>query len=256
MHTLEPLTRLLCGGIYQIECISSGRIYIGRTIHFGRRLNWHKRELNEKIHHNIFLQRAWNKHGEENFRFSILEIVPLNEDIIKREQKWLDKLRPFDFEKTFNISEEANGFISEQSSLKNIQNWQNLVYREKMLEQLRQANLSYKRKLKNDEKFRQNVYKTLKKASKTFTPKRREADRIRGKKLGNLVAVRIEENPLIRETYAENMRRVRTNLTFAELSKAGKKRAKITNKILAGFSKEKRSEIARKGWETRRKSKE
>ena len=62
-------------GIYQIKSKSTGRYYVGSSINIFKRIKRHKYDLNNNSHHNIFLQRAWMKYGQEDFEFNILEIV-------------------------------------------------------------------------------------------------------------------------------------------------------------------------------------
>jgi group I intron endonuclease len=68
---MEKLPRT--SGIYTITNIINNKIYIGYTINFLQRWSVHKHELKRNIHHNIHLQNAWNKYGEEAFEFEILE---------------------------------------------------------------------------------------------------------------------------------------------------------------------------------------
>jgi len=62
------------GCIYKIKNLINGKVYIGQTI-----LTPHKRYLKHKSllknnkHFNNYLQNSWNKHGEENFSFTIIE---------------------------------------------------------------------------------------------------------------------------------------------------------------------------------------
>lgn len=50
--------------------------------------------MRKNKHHSIKLQRAWNKHGEQNFEFEILELV-LPDILLDIENKYLKKLKPF-----------------------------------------------------------------------------------------------------------------------------------------------------------------
>jgi len=63
-------------GVYEIRNIINNKVYIGSTImSFHRRWDHHRSLLRANTHKNVHLQRAWNKHGEENFIFNVLEIV-------------------------------------------------------------------------------------------------------------------------------------------------------------------------------------
>lgn len=62
----------LCG-IYCIKNIITNQYYIGQSVDIRKRWNQHKSELSRNIHCNIYLQRAWNKYGEENFSFQLLK---------------------------------------------------------------------------------------------------------------------------------------------------------------------------------------
>lgn len=61
--------------IYQIRNKINNKIYIGSTNNVRKRWNNHRSKLNNNIHENQYLQKAWNKYGEINFQFSIIEEV-------------------------------------------------------------------------------------------------------------------------------------------------------------------------------------
>lgn len=79
-------------GIYKIEHIASGKIYVGSAVNFRIRWNDHKKSLRKNKHHNRKLQCAWNKYGEPAFAFSIIEHVHDKQRLIEREQFWIDEL--------------------------------------------------------------------------------------------------------------------------------------------------------------------
>lgn len=64
----------LCG-IYCIENLINGKRYIGQSKDIHRRWGGHISKLRNNRHKNEKLQNAWNKYGESNFHFNIIEIV-------------------------------------------------------------------------------------------------------------------------------------------------------------------------------------
>lgn len=77
-----------------------------------RRWYEHRDELVKGVHHSPRLQNAWNKYGEESFVF-VVEEQCLNDvtpqQLLDREQWYLDTLKPWDDEIGYNISKEASG---------------------------------------------------------------------------------------------------------------------------------------------------
>lgn len=62
-------------GIYRIKNVNNGKTYVGQSIDIRRRWRDHVRMLRAQRHDNIHLQRSWNKHGADAFRFEILCIA-------------------------------------------------------------------------------------------------------------------------------------------------------------------------------------
>jgi group I intron endonuclease len=85
-------------GVYKIEHLESGRIYIGSTHNLRKRWQAHQRGLCAGTHYNTKLQRAWNKYGATAFLFTVLEWLPPLQ-LRDREQVLIDRLKPF-----FNVS--------------------------------------------------------------------------------------------------------------------------------------------------------
>jgi predicted GIY-YIG superfamily endonuclease len=63
-------------GIYKIINKTNGKYYVGSSRNIEKRWNTHKRSLRKNNHHNEYLQRAWNKYGENAFDFVIVELIP------------------------------------------------------------------------------------------------------------------------------------------------------------------------------------
>lgn len=87
----EDLAR---AGIYAIVNQLGVFKYVGQTKN-GFRGRWqdHIRSLRKGTHFNPHLQSAWNKYGEANFKFVILEVCQICE-LDEKEQYWIDKLNP------------------------------------------------------------------------------------------------------------------------------------------------------------------
>lgn len=54
---------------YKIENIETNKFYYGSSKEVDRRIKRHKHDLRKNIHHCIYLQRAFNKYGENKFKF-------------------------------------------------------------------------------------------------------------------------------------------------------------------------------------------
>ena len=60
-------------GIYKIINIINNKCYVGSSINIISRWNQHKKDLKSNKHHSIKLQRSYNKYGENNFKYEIIE---------------------------------------------------------------------------------------------------------------------------------------------------------------------------------------
>lgn len=89
-------------GIYRIKNLINGKCYYGSSKNIEKRWSTHKRGLNTNTHINCILQRAWDKYGENNFIFEIIEECDIN-ILLETEQKYLD-LQP-----EYNIGVKSSG---------------------------------------------------------------------------------------------------------------------------------------------------
>lgn len=84
-------------GIYKITNLVNGKLYVGSATNLRKRIKSdHIRELRNNRHINKHLQNSWNKYGENNFEFEVIEEIQDKNKLIEREQYWIDQ---YDFEK-------------------------------------------------------------------------------------------------------------------------------------------------------------
>lgn len=91
--------------VYKVTCLSNGRFYIGSSVNIRKRWSGHKNFLRKGIHDNAHLQRAWDKYGEDQFKFEIVEECSTNV-LLEREQFYIDSLNP-----EFNIAPIAGSVL-------------------------------------------------------------------------------------------------------------------------------------------------
>jgi len=77
-------------GVYKIENIVNGKLYIGSSENITRRWWDHIHLLNKNSHHSSSLQKDWSEYGVSAFIFNVLELCV--ETRLDREQWYLDTL--------------------------------------------------------------------------------------------------------------------------------------------------------------------
>jgi group I intron endonuclease len=90
-------------GIYCIENLIDGKKYIGQSVNLYKRINEHLRVLRKNQSQCEILQHAWNKYGEENFKFWIVEECFIDK-LDEREIFWIKELHSQRDEWGYNIS--------------------------------------------------------------------------------------------------------------------------------------------------------
>lgn len=87
---MDKITKeLKVSGIYCIENITNHKTYIGSSKNIYQRLLKHFALLRHNKHQNAHLQNAWNKYGENSFRWFILELCD-SEELTEKEQYCID----------------------------------------------------------------------------------------------------------------------------------------------------------------------
>jgi len=98
-------------GIYKITNKTNGIYYLGSSNNiFGPHGRWaeHINLLRRKVHDNEYLQRAWDKYGENSFKFTVIEFVEPDK-LLEVEQSYLSYLKPVRREVCYNLSFSACG---------------------------------------------------------------------------------------------------------------------------------------------------
>lgn len=98
-------------GVYKITNTINGKFYIGSSGDIETRWTTHINSLNRGNHHSKHLQRSWNKYGSLFFIFSIIEKIEISEQLIIREQHYLDVLLPWNRLIGYNISPTAGSCL-------------------------------------------------------------------------------------------------------------------------------------------------
>lgn len=94
-------------GIYGIHNMINNHIYVGKTgMNFGDRWDSHRALLRSNKHFNKYLQNAWNKYGEENFEFIIIEECSV-EELNDKEQYYIKMHREQNL--SYNLADGGEG---------------------------------------------------------------------------------------------------------------------------------------------------
>ncbi len=98
--------------VYSITNKLNQKIYIGSSSNYVKRFHDHIKALKENTHYNFHLRSSWNKYGEDNFVFDVVELLPSDytkEEQFAQEQVYLDKFKSYERNLGYNISKIAFG---------------------------------------------------------------------------------------------------------------------------------------------------
>lgn len=120
-------------GIYSIKNLTTGKRYIGKSQAIRNRWYQHRTDLRCNRHFNIYLQNAWNKYGEKDFKFEVLERCTKDE-LKEREIYWVGVYQSLDKGKGYNLVDESKvaqipNKLSPRKSILKIDN-KNIVVKE------------------------------------------------------------------------------------------------------------------------------
>lgn len=115
---------LKISGIYCIINIKNSKKYIGSSKNIRQRLWSHRAELRHGKHENPYLQASWNKYGEDNFDFYILENCQ-EQLLLQREQWYINTIKP-----EYNINLDTQRPPCDKSSRQKQSNTRKRLYAE------------------------------------------------------------------------------------------------------------------------------
>lgn len=126
-------------GIYRIVHNETGRAYIGSAKDIQNRWKRHIYLLNKGHHHNPHLQAAWNKYGPDAFRFEVIEIVEGRDNLIIREQYYIDTRLAENGSYEFNAAPKAEAPYRDKLTLEHIAKMSKALKGKKRTQALRDA---------------------------------------------------------------------------------------------------------------------
>ena len=130
-------------GVYQIINTINSNQYIGSSVNLKRRKNEHFNLLRKNKHNNKHLQNSYNKYGEENFLFVILEICEKIK-CVEIEQIHINKHKPI-----FNINPTAGNSLG-------------IKHSNETIEKIRNSKIGKKKTEETKEKIRNSINKLIK----------------------------------------------------------------------------------------------
>ena len=92
---------VICGK-NSIEKKINHKKYIGQSVNVEHRWYCHRSDLKNKKHDNDYLQKSWNKYGEENFQFRVLEQCP-RDMLNEKERYYIDLYNTMNRDYGYNL---------------------------------------------------------------------------------------------------------------------------------------------------------
>lgn len=98
-------------GIYAIRNVVNGKVYVGSAVNLRIRWKNHRNGLIKQTHHNRHLQGAFNKYGESNLQFIVLEFVSDVNSLVNREQVHIDSHQAANKKYGYNLAPTAGNCL-------------------------------------------------------------------------------------------------------------------------------------------------
>ena len=107
-------------GIYKILNKTNNKVYVGSSVNISNRQYKHFWMLKKGIHDNIYLQKSFNKNGDDNFTFEILEYCE-EKDLILRENHYINEYKSNEMDFGYNlalVSDSRRNIVSDVVKMK------------------------------------------------------------------------------------------------------------------------------------------
>lgn len=99
-------------GVYKIINLINNKLYVGSSSNLRKRERDHFTELERGVHKNKHLQSAYKLYNKDSFKFELIENC-INDELIKREQFWIDQ---YDFDQLYNMCPIAGSHLGRKNS--------------------------------------------------------------------------------------------------------------------------------------------
>lgn len=103
-------------GIYYILNITNNKVYIGQSKNIVARLKEHKRDLKAFRHINWHLQKSYEKYGDSNFEYGVLEFCDIDK-LDEKEIHYIKSLGSMNRYKGYNLKDGGSRTIFSQETL-------------------------------------------------------------------------------------------------------------------------------------------
>ena len=106
-------------GIYKIQNKVTDKVYIGKSVNIEKRWIQHRCHLNNNVHANDYLQKAWNKYGKNGFNFSVL--CECEESVLdEKEIYYINLYKATDRSYGYNLREGGDGGAMSQETIEKL----------------------------------------------------------------------------------------------------------------------------------------
>ena len=117
-----PQDRCNGSGIYKIENLINGKVYVGKTVNLRKRYGSYKSSYYNRTERQInsYLMSSIDKYGPTNFSFSVLEFCSID-NLSERELFWMVELESTNLEKGYNLRlDSSTGMVAHEATREKI----------------------------------------------------------------------------------------------------------------------------------------